>query len=38
MRRLDTALKVSRRDDDYDRLRRDFDELLSTMDSSTTGR
>ena len=27
-RRLDSALKVSLKDDDYDRLRRDFDELL----------
>ena len=37
-RRLDSALKVTLRDDDYDRLRRDFDELLSTLLSSKTGR
>ncbi len=28
-RRLDSALRVSLKDDDYTRLRRDFDELLS---------
>jgi predicted RNA-binding protein YlxR (DUF448 family) len=37
-RRLDAALKVTLLDDDYDRLRRDFDELLAAMSSSTTGR
>ena len=37
-RRLDTALKVNLRDDDYDRLRRDFDELLSKSDSQQQGR
>lgn len=36
-RRLDRALKVSLRDDDYDRLARDFDELLATR-SSQQGR
>ena len=37
-RRLDTALKVTLQDDDYDRLRRDFDELLGRMSDSNTGR
>jgi predicted RNA-binding protein YlxR (DUF448 family) len=37
-RRLDSALKVSLKDDDYDRLRRDFDELLSSDPSSQAGR
>lgn len=37
-RRLDAALKVSLKDDDYDRLRRDFDELLSASSSSQQGR
>jgi predicted RNA-binding protein YlxR (DUF448 family) len=37
-RRLDTALKVTLQDDDYDRLRRDFDELLSAASDSNTGR
>jgi predicted RNA-binding protein YlxR (DUF448 family) len=37
-RRLDTALKVNLKDDDYARLQRDFDELLSTSDDSNTGR
>jgi len=37
-RRLDVALKVTLKDDDYDRLRRDFDELLSTDSSSQQGR
>jgi predicted RNA-binding protein YlxR (DUF448 family) len=37
-RRLDAALKVNLRDDDYDRLRRDFDELLGTLHGSNTGR
>ena len=37
-RRLDTALKVNLRDDDYDRLRRDFDELLSKDSSQQQGR
>jgi uncharacterized protein len=37
-RRLDTALKVNLRDDDYDRLRRDFDELLSDTSGSQQGR
>ena len=37
-RRLDTALRVNLRDDDYDRLRRDFDELLSTQASQQQGR
>lgn len=37
-RRLDSALKVTLKDDDYDRLRRDFDELLSAPASSQQGR
>ena len=37
-RRLDTALKVNLKDDDYDRLRRDFDGLLSRTSDSDTGR
>jgi predicted RNA-binding protein YlxR (DUF448 family) len=37
-RRLDSALKVNLKDDDYDMLRRDFDELLGTRFSSNTGR
>ena len=37
-RRLDVALKVNLRDDDYDRLRRDFDELLSDTPGSQQGR
>jgi uncharacterized protein len=37
-RRLEPALKVSLRDDDYDRLRRDFDELLNHPSDSKTGR
>jgi predicted RNA-binding protein YlxR (DUF448 family) len=37
-RRLDSALKVTLRDDDYDRLRRDFDELTAKMHGSSTGR
>ena len=37
-RRLDSALKVNLKDDDYDRLRRDFDELLSSTSDSNTGR
>ena len=32
-RRLDHAPKVSLRDDDYDRLARDFDELLASRNS-----
>lgn len=32
-RRLDHALKTSLREDDYDRLTRDFDELLATRRS-----
>lgn len=32
-RRLDSALRVSLRDDDYTRLRRDFDELIKTLSS-----
>ena len=37
-RRLDAALKVTLQDDDYARLRRDFDELLGRMSDSDTGR
>lgn len=37
-RRLDAALKVKLQDDDYDRLRRDFDELLAKQSCSTVGR
>ena len=37
-RKLDTALKVNLQDDDYDRLRRDFDELLKMRDGSQVGR
>lgn len=37
-RRFDVSLKVNLKDDDYDRLRRDFDELLSTLHSSQQGR
>jgi predicted RNA-binding protein YlxR (DUF448 family) len=37
-RRLDAALKVTLQDDDYDRLRRDFGELLGRMSDSDTGR
>jgi uncharacterized protein len=37
-RRLDSALKVNLKDDDYDRLRRDFDELLNNDASSQAGR
>lgn len=36
-RRLDSALRVNLQEDDYTRLRRDFDELLAT-ESSTTRR
>lgn len=32
-RRLDSALRVSLQDDDYTRLKRDFDELCVTCDS-----
>jgi predicted RNA-binding protein YlxR (DUF448 family) len=32
-RRLDSALRVSLKDDDYSRLRRDFDELLKRQSS-----
>jgi len=32
-RRLDSALRVSLKEDDYTRLRRDFDELLRTQSS-----
>jgi len=32
-RRLDSALRVGLRDDDYTRLRRDFDELLANKSS-----
>lgn len=32
-RRLDSALRVSLQDDDYTRLKRDFDELLANQDS-----
>jgi predicted RNA-binding protein YlxR (DUF448 family) len=31
-RRLDSALRVKLQDDDYTRLRRDFDEVLATQD------
>jgi predicted RNA-binding protein YlxR (DUF448 family) len=37
-RRLDSALKVTLQDDDYARLRRDFDELLAPKSDSQTGR
>ncbi|MGV8082639.1 MAG: RNase P modulator RnpM [Coriobacteriia bacterium] len=37
-RRLDATLKVGLQDDDYDRLRRDFDELVRTIASSQAGR
>jgi uncharacterized protein len=37
-RRLDTALKVNLRDDDYARLRREFDELLGANASQQQGR
>ncbi|NTW27869.1 MAG: YlxR family protein [Coriobacteriia bacterium] len=37
-RRLDSTLKVNLKDDDYDRLRRDFDELLRTTFGSQAGR
>lgn len=37
-RRLDAALKVTLQSDDYDRLRRDFDELLGQTSDSNTGR
>ena len=37
-RRLDAALNVKLQDDDYDRLRRDFDELLAAEQSSKVGR
>jgi uncharacterized protein len=37
-RRLDTALRVTLQDDDYDRLRREFDELLTSTSDSNTGR
>jgi hypothetical protein len=37
-RRLDSALRVTLQNDDYDRLRRDFDEVLGHMSSSNTGR
>jgi uncharacterized protein len=37
-RRLDSALKVTLQDDDYDRLRRDFDELLGRTSDSNPGR
>lgn len=30
-RRLDSALRVSLKDDDYNRLKRDFDEIVSTQ-------
>jgi predicted RNA-binding protein YlxR (DUF448 family) len=31
-RRLDSALRVALQDDDYTRLKRDFDEVLNTLD------
>ena len=37
-RRLDSALKVSLKDDDYLRLRRDFDELRESIAGSQAGR
>lgn len=37
-RRLDAALKVNLHDDDYDRLRRDFEQLLATLPSQQQGR
>jgi predicted RNA-binding protein YlxR (DUF448 family) len=37
-RRLDSALKVSLKDDDYLRLRRDFDELRESVAGSQAGR
>lgn len=36
-RRLDSALRTSLKDDDYDRLRRDFDELLRSEQGSKQG-
>ena len=36
-RRLDSALKVNLRDDDYDRLRRDFEKLLGTAPDEAAG-
>lgn len=36
-RRLDSALRTSLKDDDYDRLRRDFDELLRSQQGSKQG-
>ena len=37
-RRLDSALRVNLRDDDYDRLRRDFEKLLGTVPDEQQGR
>jgi len=37
-RRLDAALKVNLKDDDYDRLRRDFEKLLGTIPHEQQGR
>jgi len=37
-RRLDAALKVNLQDDDYYRLRRDFDEALGDIQDSQAGR
>jgi uncharacterized protein len=36
-RRLDSALKVNLRDDDYDRLRRDFEKLLGDSPEDAAG-
>lgn len=36
-RRLDSALRVSLKDDDYTRLRRDFDEVLAKEQTSQQG-
>lgn len=37
-RKLDSALRVNLRDDDYDRLRRDFEKLLETLPNEQQGR
>jgi predicted RNA-binding protein YlxR (DUF448 family) len=37
-RRLDSALRVNLKDDDYDRLRRDFEKLLGTSPDEQQGR
>jgi uncharacterized protein len=37
-RKLDSALRVTLLDDDYDRLQRDFEEILLQLHGSNTGR